>query len=306
MDCGADYVVVSTAVTDEVYTPNGSLSGRWLGGAGAYALCGLRLWTDSVALVTGVGADFMPIHGAWFQKNHCRTDGLLVKDAHTAATTVHYHEDGERVETPVYGVEHYRSMEAAPEDLEPWLRQAKGVYLFKDIPEGYWNKLLEYKVRYGFRLLWEINADAARPECLEQVKALARSCDVFSLNRTEALSLCGAEGLGNAKRELLSWGIPMVYLREGKWGAEVLTESGIAATPSVPYAPVADPTGAGNSSSAAVLYGFQEGYDPRTCGLMGSISAAECIRQFGPPNFTEGSRPRAWHLLRKMGGGAKC
>lgn len=302
----AEYVVVSTAVTDEVYAPDGTLSGQNLGGAGIYALCGLRLWTEHTALVTGVGEDFASAHRAWFRKNGCRSDGLLVKDPHTATTAVRYHPDGERTETAVYGRDHYGRLEATPAELEPWLRGAKGVYLFKDIPEEFWRELLALKAKYGFRLLWELNADAACPECRERVKALAQACEVFSLNRAEALALCGAESLSAARVELLTWKIPMVYLRKGKQGAEVLTNGGAKTVPSVPGVAEVDPTGAGNSSTAAVLYGFVEGYDALTCGLMGSISAAECIRQFGPPDFTEGSRPRAWHLLRKMGGGGKC
>ena len=57
---------------------------------------------------------------------------------------------------------------------------------------------------------------------------------------------------------------------------------------------VADPTGGGNSSSGAVLYGFCEGFSPEICGVMGSISAAMCISQYGvPEEITEEMRQKA-------------
>ena len=47
------YVVVSAVVTDEIHFPDGNVKIA-PGGAGFYALCGLRLWSDQVVAVTGI------------------------------------------------------------------------------------------------------------------------------------------------------------------------------------------------------------------------------------------------------------
>lgn len=295
-----EYVVVSTAVIDRVRLSGGKLASEILGGAGVYALSGLRLWSDSAVLVTGVGGDFPPSCRRWFDENGCSREGLMVKDAHTAISELQYLENGERVETPPYGKDHYLRLEAEPKEIAPFLRRAKGMYVFKDDRREYWEELLPLAKGNGCRILWEINAEAALPERRGQVERIARQCDVFSINRAEACSLFGSGDLTRIEGELRSWGLPLVYLRLGGRGARALTPEGAVSVPPVPGIRVTDPTGAGNSSSAAVLYGFCRGESPEVCGLRGSISAAACIAQYGPPRFSPEGRRAAEALLQKM------
>lgn len=295
-----DYVVVSTAVIDRVRLSNGKLASEVLGGAGVYALSGLRLWSDSTVLVTGIGEDFPPSCRRWFNESGCSMAGLMVKDPHTAISELQYLENGERVETPPYGKDHYRRLEATPKEIAPFLRQAKGLYVFKDDCREYWEELLPLAGEHGCRILWEINAEAALPERRERVERIARQCGAFSINRTEACRLFGCDDLPQVEKKLRSWELPLIYLRLGSRGARILTQEGAASIPPVPGVEAADPTGAGNSSSAAVLYGLCQGEAPEVCGLRGSISAAACIAQYGPPGFSAEGRRNAAALLEKM------
>ena len=295
-----DYVIVSTAVTDRIQWPDRDGVKEVLGGAGIYALCGIHLWTDQAVLVTGIGEDFSKAHWNWFVQNKCATDGLRIKDAHTAISDIQYFMSGERIETPVYGIEQYRKMESNPKDIEPYLHGAKGVYVFKGTDAGFWEEMLEMKKRYGFKLLWEINSDAAVPNQRENIRAICEQCDAFSINRMEACNLFGVEELSQARKAFMQWDEPLIYLRVGGAGAEIIHRGTAVKIPPVTELAVVDPTGAGNSSSAAVLYGLCCGEAPSVCGLMGSISASICITQYGPPNFTSDSRTRARWLLDKM------
>lgn len=295
-----DYVVVSTAVTDDLTLADGTHIGYRLGGAGIYAMSGIRLWTDQVALVTGVGEDFAQLYASWFAENGCTMLGLTVKDAHTAVSNVQYHADGERTETPQYGGAHYRMLEAAPDDIAPFTETAKGVYIFKDLNDAYWDRILQLKRRHGFKLLWEINADAAVPEQRERVQKLARQCDVFSINRTEACKLFSENQLDWVIAKLQTWGVPMIYLRMGGSGAAVLHDSICERIPCMPNVSVVDATGAGNSSSAAVLYGYCEGMPPKVCGILGSVAAAHIIEQYGPPSFSPTETARALAEVKQM------
>lgn len=303
-----DYVIVSTAVTDDLYLADGTHRGTQLGGAGVYALCGVRLWSDSAVLVTGVGEDFAALHGDWFRQNDCSVAGLLVKDPHTAVSAVRYRSDGERTETPPLGPEHYLRLEASPEELLPFYPGAKGAYIFKDLRPGYWEKVLAGREKYGFPILWELNADAARPECLPRVREIAEACGLFSLNRTEAGALLGTADVNKITKALLGWNTRLIYLRLGSSGAAVLSGGRAIYIPCAPCVRVEDPTGAGNSSTAAVLYGWGEGLSPAECGVLGAISAARCIEQFGPPELTAAARARCRadreQMLREMGGRA--
>lgn len=295
-----DYIAVSTAVSDDLHLADGTHIGVRLGGAGIYAFSGIRLWTESVLQVTGVGEDFSSTYGDWFVQNRCSMEGLLVKDPHTAVSNVQYFPDGERVETPRYGGDHYRKLEATPAELEPFLRTARGVYIFKDMPAGYWDAILTMKKQYGFTLEWELNADVACPACREQVRAIACQCDILSLNRTEARHLFGTEDMEEATAALEGWNIPLVYLRMGGDGARVLSAGRRWDIPCVKNVAVEDPTGAGNSSSGGVLYGWCRGESPLLCGIRGAISAARCIEQYGPPDFSPEKTVAAVALAESM------
>ncbi len=295
-----EYVVVSTAVADHLNLASGEDAGFRLGGAGVYAWSGIRLWTPRVRLVTGIGEDFSTLFKAWLQKSGADRAGLLVKDVHTAVSNIRYFSSGERVETPEYGLAHYRRMEATPEEIGRFGADAKGVYIFKDLPEAYWEDVFRLREKQGFRLLWEINADAAKPELRDRVKACAQRCDLFSINRTEAEALFAGASEKAAIAGLQSWGLPMVLYRRGAEGAAVVTPDGVTMVPSVPAPEITDPTGAGNAASAAALYGFCEGMTPYECGLLGSIAAACCIRQYGPPLIGEEEMRRAREVFMEL------
>ena len=71
------YIIASTAVTDEIHFVDGKRTEIVAGGAGVYALCGVKLWSDDVMLVTGVGTDFSGIYGEWYKNNNISMDGLI-------------------------------------------------------------------------------------------------------------------------------------------------------------------------------------------------------------------------------------
>ncbi len=81
------YVVVSAVVTDEIHFPDGNVKIA-PGGAGFYALCGLRLWSDQVVAVTGIGEDYEKLHGEWYRRNHISMEGFRIKDARSPYTIV--------------------------------------------------------------------------------------------------------------------------------------------------------------------------------------------------------------------------
>lgn len=286
----AEYVVVSTAVIDDIWSCDHRHAGCYLGGAGIYALSGLGVWTDSAVLVTGVGGDFLENHGEWFARNRLSTQGLLPRCGPTPVTTVRYQTDESRMETPRFGWEHYEKMEATPEEILSFVyRETKGVYVFQKIPDGYWEPLLAAKKKLGFALEWEINGDVATPAWGSRVRQIAEQCDVFSLNLKEAGCLLGLTELSSILAELTWWRVPLIYLRLGSHGAALIRDGTYIRVPSVPGVKVVDPTGAGNASSAAVLYGYCNQESDLACGRMAAFSAARCISQYGPPeNLRDG------------------
>lgn len=297
-----DYIIASTLVTDEIRFADGKTVIA-PGGAGIYALCGIRLWSDSVMPVTGVGRDYGSLYGPWYRRNGISMEGLILKDDKTPYNIIRYFEDGERSETPLYGPEHYKKIEAVPRDLEPYFKTAKGIYLFKNSAGDFWEQILPMLEERRASVMWEISSDSTCPKCLEEVQNIAEHVDIFSINLTESRHLFGVRTLDEVIAQFRKWAVKMIFLRRGSGGAVMITPESLSFVPTVEGIDVADPTGGGNSSSGAVLYGYCSGYSPRECGLMGSISAAMCLEQFGvPEGIDEGRRKEAYRLLDDMKG----
>ena len=277
------YVIASVAVTDEIRFAGGKHVEKIAGGAGIYALCGIKLWDDDVLIATGVGADYQEIYGSWYRQNHLSMEGLIVKHEKTPHTVIQYFDDGEREETPKYGLDHFQKIEIQPEELKPYFSDAAGIYIFKNSDPDFWRKILEYKKTSSAKVMWEIANDATYLSNKAAVKEIASCMDIFSINLTESRALLGLEELEEIIEEYQSWNIPLVFLRRGALGSVMITPKDHVAVPAEKQADIVDPTGGGNSSSGAVLCGFCENQSPEACAKMGNLSAVMCLGQYGVP-----------------------
>jgi sugar/nucleoside kinase (ribokinase family) len=281
------YLIISNTIVDDIYFPdNRTPKTGVLGGAAIYALIGAKLWTNEVRVYSGVGEDFFPIYSEWFEKNNLDTEGLLVRGTRTPRSTLRYFEDGDRNETPQFGVEHFKTMEPDPHDFREDASQADAIYIFKDAREEFWKGVAELKEKYDFTLVWEIASNACEPDQLEKVKWILQYVDVFSINMREAIHLFSvraesqlAEVLQKTSQILTS----QTYLRNGKEGAFLITKKNVMKVPSIETDAV-DVTGAGNASTAGLMVGLREAdNDAALAGSMAAVSGAVTVRQFGPP-----------------------
>lgn len=281
------YIAQSTAVWDTIELPRARPHIEAPGGAGFYALVGMKVWEDDVGLVTGIGEDYLPYFQDWYRRNELPTHGMLSKDPHSPRTVIRYALDGERTEVPVYGSEHYHKMEAVPEEIEPFCKDVSGMYVFKDAESSYWKDMLALKQKYKFNLMWEISADAACPNQLEAVRDIAEQIDIFSINSAEARALLQVETTVETMQMFQRWRLPLIYLRLGSRGVQLIQGGHTLYVPSVPGIRVKDATGAGNSSSGGALIGFCRRYSLEEIGAMGNVSASFCIEQWGVPDLLD-------------------
>lgn len=296
-----DYIIASVAVTDEIHFFNNTGIEQSAGGAGIYAMSGIKIWNDNVRLVTGVGNDYMDKYGEWYRKNNLSMEGLIVKDEKTPHTVIEYFEDGERKETSLYGDSHFRNIEVTPEELAPYFHTAKGIYIFKNADLEFWRKVLQIHKCSKAKLMWEISSDSATFEKRSEVQDIAENLDIFSINKTEAFHLLHVNTIQDAIDEFKTWNTPLIFFRLGQEGAYMIAGQDAVLAESVKNLKVMDTTGGGNSSSGAVLYGYCENKNLRTIGLMGSISAAICISQYGVPEVIDRElRQKAESVLIEM------
>lgn len=281
-----DYLIGSSVSTDEVHLPDGTIIPEIPGGAGIYALAGIRLWSDSVIIASGVGPDYLSRHQWWYTDNRLTTEGLVLRGNATPTTVITYYENGERVDEPNVGLAEFRRMDPTLEDLRRCCgASTKGVYVFRDWNPAFFEGLFELKRKLRFQLMWEISEDAAIPENREEIERALPQIDVFSLNQKEAAQLYGGPEPVRAVKKLARACGGWVYLRRGKAGASLFANGHGVSCPSVEDAEAVDVTGAGNSSSAAVLYAYCEGVPAALAAAMGAVSAAHIIAQYGPPKI---------------------
>lgn len=290
-----DYIIAGSVTTDEIHLSDGTVMANVPGGAGIYALAGARLWTEKALIASGIGPEYLTRHAAWYEANGIPTTGLVPRGTETPTTVITYFPGGDRLDAPNLGLAEFRKMDPTPEEISHLCtKETKGVYVFRDWDEAFWAQVLALKQKYGFRLMWEISEDACTLQNLRDIKSFLPHVDVFSMNRKEAGLLCGGLTSNEAAKQLAVACGGWVYLRRGKDGAAIYTKTQAAHCPSAPNVQAMDVTGAGNASSAAVLYACCEGASPSLAAAMGSVAAAHIIAQFGPPaHFTEEMRAEA-------------
>ena len=105
--------------------------------------------------------------------------------------------------------------------------------------------------------------------------------DIIFANEAELLALFQITDFDRAV-SALSAKVGVAVVTRGGHGSVLATREGATAVQPDPVAQVVDTTGAGDQYAAGVLYGLARSLDPRACGRLGSLAAAEVISHFGP------------------------
>ena len=133
-------------------------------------------------------------------------------------------------------------------------------------------------------------------EYYDEFMEYLQKCDIYSLNRFEAFVIFGVDTDEEVIERIKALGKPCYY-RIGTEGAYMITASDTVKIPMISVVPrdeEIDPTGCGNSSTAAAMWAFCEGYDPLMIGLIAGVAAAYNVRQYGPwPDMSEEVRAEA-------------
>jgi sugar/nucleoside kinase (ribokinase family) len=286
--------VLSHIVVDEIHRPDSAASTVEVGGAGAYAatggsLAGADASSGASVLVAGIGRDDRAMLADWCAEREIDDAGLFDVGESSPRTRIQYFADGERVETPVFGLEHFDAHTPLPRHIPYPPDQVAGVYLFHDNEEAYWRDVSAYRSLTAAPVLWEISLDACRPEARDAVFDALALVDVLSINRTEAFALLGVADVDDAVRELRTAGA-VVVLRMGAEGSLVIDGSRPLVKVGVSDAPVIDPTGGGNSYSGAFLAEFARSGDPIAAARLAAAAAARVIAQHGAPAVDDETR----------------
>lgn len=287
-------VVLGHVAIDEVSLADGTRLPEMPGGAGSYAALGQALVAPGSVLVSGVGTDFPEAFHGVLTRADVDTRGLVALDARTPRTRIQYFDNGEREESPVFGLDHFARLDPTlamlPSDIA-----VSALYVFDQLNPALFAAIDDLRRDTGCSVLWEIHADICTEDELVAVRQQASGVDIVSLNRTEALGLSGTDDFTRTV-EVLRAIAPVVALRLGADGAAVIMgDKVIRATP--PPGVVVDPTGAGNAFSGAFVASWDRSSGDPEAALRDAMAAsALTIRQYGPPPVDDTLRAEASHM----------
>lgn len=284
-----DYIAAGMTITNDVVFADGTTSKRHMGGS-AFALEGIRQWTDSVLYVSNVGPDFPDYYGEWFKNNGLSMDGVRFTMPHTHYNIVKYFPDHQYYEYSIYGETYIQDQAknwmTTPEQILEVCDGVKGIYLDVNVYNSVWKKGIPFIQEKGCKVMWEIPAYVKNPEHHDRIWETIDLVDIYSLNLPESKILFGTENEEQAIERILEIGKPCFY-RVGSKGSYMIMDGQVAFAPSIDIGEPVDPTGCGNCSTASALYCWCEGYDPLMICIMSNIAAAHNILQYGLyPQFT--------------------
>lgn len=165
----------------------------------------------------------------------------------------------------------------------------------------FWKELAAIRAQTPFPLMWEPGfSDCTAAMCprLLEIWRILRP-EMSSLNHFEAAALFGTGDQEEIFRRIEALGIPYFFYRAGKKGAWALAGGGRWFVPSIDILPgrTVDPTGCGNTTTAAAMVGWVKTRNPVMATIMANVAGGYNVLQKGMiPRFDPAQRAQAGRI----------
>jgi len=308
------YLTGGQASIDRSILSDGTLLGNNLGGPCVFGYTGIRVWCDEVMPLLNAADDFYDLYGKWVKTNRVITEGINIVYDKTHSSDLIYNPDGSYVPTVRdskvvlqrsfdYGWTNVRT-----DHIERFASGAKGFYLFVEPTyRCFWRGLHDIKQKNNMPVMWEIGLSITNFDQTERQKILDAlrilEPEMASLNYLEAAKFFDTRDLFKIIDGIHDLQLPMFFLRHGEEGSYVLTEGKHYHTPRVDIDHVGgvDPTGCGNSSTAAAMFAWIQTRNPILTGIVANISSGINAQHLGIiPEFSSDLRKKALRHAVKM------
>ncbi len=282
------YYVAPGIIIDDIVFPDGHTRMGLLGGGGAQAAWGMALAAgtgDQVGMLAGVGRDFPSETLAPLAEMGIDLSGVHVTDLPTPRAWQILETDGRRT--------HVWRVDQATSDCQTHPDAATILHFYPEIrvihwgihPEAPYLTPCQALRERGVLVSIEPFKAVEQPSSDEEIAAILTSCDIYSPNWEEAVSLFGTDSKPLMLARARALGGHLLALRLGLAGAEVWnlhTGEGVAVPPA-PAGPVIDPVGAGDAFCGAFAVAWHRTGDLAEAGTSASVAASYLLEQVGLP-----------------------
>ena len=236
----------------------------YFGGGASNIAAGIATLGESVTLHSCVGSDFTGSdYDRWMAKLGIRQQFFVVPDAHTPTAFMFTDDNGDQMTFFEWGASRaFRTAEAPPLPL---------VHMATADPE--FNCRVAEKSEFvsfdpGQDVFWYNK---------EQLESIIANTDILFANQHEVKQMCTTLGIN---REVLISKVNMAIFTMSGDGSTLYTGGHEHFIPVVPVT-LADPTGAGDSYRAGFLSAYVQGYSPRSCCQIGTVTASFVVEHVG-------------------------
>lgn len=260
-----------------------------LGGGAIYALSALKLWSEDPLIVGYAGQDFDEFYGKWMKDNGLSTEGILKVVDKTTRSLLLYLENGVYEPARVPKWFSGARMSTNIQMLEPFLNEdIKAVHVMTHSNIVFFEQLNVYRKKYGFKVGSEMANAMDTPNAEEYIRTITdKYVDFYSFSYVEIQEY--VKGIRDEKDAVdfcLSLKCP-VYFRMGTKGAYYMINGKAYYFPMTDLFENMDPTGCGNTSTAAAFWAQCEGKDPEETGAIASVTASLNAHYVGPVSKIE-------------------
>ena len=285
---GYRYIAAGISILNDIVHEDGTKTSDILGGCGIFAWSAISHFTRDCVLVTSGGEDIYSRYGEYFERNGCSTEGTYITMPHTHHTRLVYSEGGRWREESVWGEDYFalqsENCRTSLAKLSPFLsKETRGIYLDSNAFEGIFSELDRIRaLAPNARILWEPPTMSSKdPSLRDTVRRNILLTDAYSMNTDEAFAFFEVDNETDLIKRITALGRPC-FLRKGTDGAAWIEDGRVTDAPAFILEEGVDPTGCGNSSAAASLYLWREGYSPGDIVRYANAAAALCTLQYGP------------------------
>ncbi|ORZ00523.1 Ribokinase-like protein [Syncephalastrum racemosum] len=307
------YTSLGSLIIDDIVYEDGSEEKDILGGAGIYAIYGMRVWkttgrdSRTIGYIAKEGFD----HPETITRQLDSLDMTIRHDGHKDQHTTrglntfgpNDHRDFEYIH-PIIRI-------TARDPPEEWVRTLRVIHIICS-PERAIEIVTEWRdreqqcgARSGAVFIWEPVPWSCRAECLDLVRQASQLVDVLTPNHEEAQALLGHkldDSHGDHYMQQLFHATQprqALIVRAGRRGAAVMTKD--MALRWVPAYHdnqdlVRDVTGAGNAFCGGLCIGWSEtNGDPVMAAMFGAVSSSFAVEQVGLPMIHQKDTEDQWN-----------